>query len=161
MEGLGINLKWLLFQLGNFLLLLVVLNYLLHKPVTKLLDDRRKEIDESLKAAERMREEVAQSEKNQEKILADARQEASALLADARRQAVEGGDRIMAQSKEQADSLLAQAKAQIDQERSQIKDSLREELGALVVKATEKALGEEISDSDKQSRIKGLVKDIS
>jgi len=161
MEGLGINLTWLLFQLGNFILLLVVLNYLLHKPIAKLLDDRRKEIDESLKSAERIRDEVAQTEKNQELLLQQARLDASALLTEARNQAKENGERLLGQAKDQADLLLAQAKAQVDLERSQIKESLRAELGELIVKTTEKALRGEISDADKQDRIKGLIKEMS
>jgi len=105
MEGLGINLQWLLFQLGNFLLLLLVLNYLLHKPVTKLLDERRQEIDRSLKSAEKIREELIRSEEERNRSLRQARQEAGALLAEAREQAKENGERLAALAKEQADEL--------------------------------------------------------
>ena len=57
MEILGLNLWEFIFTIFNFLLLLFLLKKFLYKPILKMLDDRKKSIDEALDAADSARQE--------------------------------------------------------------------------------------------------------
>jgi F-type H+-transporting ATPase subunit b len=94
MEALGINLTWFLFQLGNFVILLVGLTYLLHKPVINLLESRRQEIKEGLENAQRAREELELSQRQQAEALEQARRESAAMLKETTEQAKKLEDQL-------------------------------------------------------------------
>jgi F-type H+-transporting ATPase subunit b len=72
MEALGIDLKTLIFQLINFLVLLILLTKLLHKPLKKLMESRQREIAEGLENAAKAREQLEQAEAERQEMLAKA-----------------------------------------------------------------------------------------
>jgi F-type H+-transporting ATPase subunit b len=160
MEGLGIDLKYLLFQLGNFAVLLGGLTWLLHKPLTKLLDERRSEVAESLESAARIRKEVIETEKRQHELLEQARAEAAASIAAARKQAEELEKRLEGESTAKAESLLKKAADQIAADREQMRRELRQELAGVVMTATEQVLGSPLSADDKRERVAKIVHDL-
>jgi len=61
---LGINLPVLIAQLVNFTILLVILRLVAWGPLTKMLDERRERIAESLSAADQAKAQAAESERN-------------------------------------------------------------------------------------------------
>ena len=73
MGGLGINLPGLLTQIVSFLILFVVLYKVLYGPVTRMLDERSKRINEGLEAAERAKEEAASSAERSSSIISRTR----------------------------------------------------------------------------------------
>jgi len=157
MEGLGINLTWFLFQLGNFVVLLAILTYLLHKPLIKMLDERNKQIKDSLEQAEKIQADVAKIEQEQKDLLTAAQKEASALLSGAKNQAKELQEKLEKDARQRSDQILTQAEAQIQREHDQMKQELKGELASLVITASEKVLGKEVSVKDKQEQISKLV----
>lgn len=160
MEGLGIDLKWFLFQLGNFSLLLILLTFLLHKPLLKLLDNRRQEVSESLQAAEEMRQQITASEKRQQEKLIEAQQEAARLLKEIKQQAVVVENKLQEEAKAKAEKLRQKVSAEIQQERTQMKEELRGELADMVIKASEIVIGEQLPESRKKEQISKLLKEI-
>jgi len=62
LKSLGINLPSLLAQIINFTILLVVLYLLAYKPLLKILDERRRRIQEGLESAEQAKERLARAE---------------------------------------------------------------------------------------------------
>ena len=56
MDGLGINLPGLITQFINFGILLLILWLFLHKPLQRVLDERRRRIAEGLKASDEAQE---------------------------------------------------------------------------------------------------------
>ena len=160
MEGLGIDLKYLLFQLGNFAVLLGGLTWLLHKPLGKLLDERRAEVAESLESAARIRQEVIETEKRQRELLEQARAEAAAAIAAARNQAEELEKRLGTEASSKAEALLLKAEAQIAADRDKMRRELRQELAGVVLAATEQVLGSPLSAKDKKERVAEIVKEL-
>ena len=79
MDALGFNLPSLVVFLVNFSLLLVLLYMFAYKPVLKMLDDRSSKIKESLDAADKAREEAAQSEHRNQENLQEGRQRWGAI----------------------------------------------------------------------------------
>lgn len=160
MEGLGINLTYLLFQLGNFIVLLVALTWLLHKPLTKFLDLRKQEIEEGLSNAEKARKELEETERRQKEILDAAHSDASAILKQTKQQAIELQSRLQQEAEAQAHELMEQATLAIAAQKEQMHGELRNELADLVVKASEKVLDGHLADTEKKKEVERIVREM-
>jgi F-type H+-transporting ATPase subunit b len=137
---LGINIPVLIAQLINFTILLVVLRAVLYKPVLRMLDERRTKIEESLSAAERMKRQAAEADRQVQEQIEQARREGQALVA----QAQEIAARIQAEAREQAradaEALLARARSEIQLERDNAIAELRKEFADVTIRAAEKVI---------------------
>jgi F-type H+-transporting ATPase subunit b len=137
---LGINLPVLIAQLVNFTILLVVLRLVAWGPLTKMLDERRERIRESLSAADQAKAQVAESERQVQEQVESARREAQNLIA----QAQEISNRIQADARTQAqadaDATLARARNEIQLERDTAIAELRKEFADLTISAAEKVI---------------------
>ncbi|MBL4694170.1 ATP synthase F0 subunit B [Candidatus Gracilibacteria bacterium] len=78
LASLGIDLWSMVLYLGNTAVLMVVLIYLLYKPINKFLEKRQKEITDSIDEAQKLQEKF---QKESEKSHED-RQKAEAKLRD-------------------------------------------------------------------------------
>jgi F-type H+-transporting ATPase subunit b len=137
---LGINLPVLIAQFVNFTILLVVLRLVAWGPITKMLDDRKERIRESLSAAEAAKTQVAESERRVQEQVEAGRREAQNLIA----QAQEISTRIQADARVQAqadaEATLARARNEIQQERDTAIADLRKEFADLTISAAEKVI---------------------
>ena len=122
---LGINLPVLIAQFVNFTILLVVLRLLAWGPITKMLDDRRERIRESLSAAEAAKTQVAESERRVQEQVETGRREAQNLIA---------------QAQADAEATLARARNEIQLERDTAIADLRKEFADLTISAAEKVI---------------------
>ena len=84
MGALGINLIGLITQVIGFVAIVVLLTWLLYKPLLRVLDQRSERIRESLEASERAREEAAKSQEEMQRQIGEARVEGQQLIAQAR-----------------------------------------------------------------------------
>lgn len=142
MEALGINLPGLIVQLINFTLLLVVLRFVLYKPVLRLLDERRRRIAESMQTADTMRERAAETERQVGEQLAQARQEGQALVAQSQQIAARIQEEARAAAQQQAEALLVRARSEIELERDNAIDQLRREFADLTIAAAERVINQ-------------------
>jgi F-type H+-transporting ATPase subunit b len=137
---LGINLPVLIAQLVNFTILLVVLRLVAWGPLTKMLDERREKIRESLAAADEAKATVAESGRQAQDQLDAARREGQQLIT----QAQEIGNRLQADARTQAQSdaeaILVRARAEIALERDTAIADLRKEFADLTISAAEKVI---------------------
>ena len=152
-DGLGINLPTLITQFVNFGLLLALLWIFLHKPLRRVLDERRRRIEAGLKASE-----TAQVAADEAKVEADAaiqtgREEGQRLVA----QAQEIAERVQREAQEgaqrDAEQLLERARQEIQQERDVAIASLRAEFADLTISAAERVIGQSLSAGDHERLI--------
>jgi len=160
MEALGIDIRWFLFQLGNFVVLFILLSVILHKPLRKLLENRSKEIQDGLENADRMKTALAEAEQRQQEALDNAHREARKMLEEAKAEAHALEGKLQANAQAKAEKLLARAQEDIAQEREQLRTELRGELATMVITATEKVLDQQISSKEKQAQVEKLVNDL-
>ncbi|HYM15717.1 MAG TPA: F0F1 ATP synthase subunit B [Dehalococcoidia bacterium] len=141
---LGINLPVLVAQLVNFTVLLVVLRLVAWGPLTKMLDERRQRIAESLSAADQAKASVAESERQVQVQVEASRREAQQLIA----QAQEIAGRIQADARTQAqadaEATLARARNEIQLERDTAIAGLRKEFADLTISAAEKVINQSL-----------------
>jgi F-type H+-transporting ATPase subunit b len=77
MEALGLDIKLLVAQIINFGILFFVLKKVLYKPIIKILDDRKKAIDESLKSSKKIEEELSKLEEKKTSVIEKTQSQAN------------------------------------------------------------------------------------
>ncbi len=113
-------------------------------PLTRALEERRKQIADGLAAAERGRRELELAERRALEVIKKAKQEAAEVITTAEKRAAEIAEETKAQAKAEAERILAAARAEIEQEVSRAREALRERVAELAVAAAARILAEEV-----------------
>ena len=140
---LGIDTPFLLAQVVNFLILLALLRWLLYRPLLDMLRKRQETIAAGLKAAEASQAKAAALDRETTEHLAVARQRAKQIVDEARSQAEVIAAEIQATASRDAEALLERTREQLAREKEALMSQAEQELGALVVRATERILANE------------------
>lgn len=156
----GINFYSLIAQIVNFLLLLFILNKILFKPLLKVLDERKRKIAVSLEEAEQISKELANAEKTSKELIEKANLKSDQLILEAR----EASERIHAtavsKAKLEAEKIFQKNQENLTLEKEKMRASLRAELMDVVVIATQKILGKNLSVEEKRLITKSSLKEI-
>ncbi|MCL4382616.1 MAG: F0F1 ATP synthase subunit B [Patescibacteria group bacterium] len=159
MESLGLDIKLLLAQVVNFLVLLFVLKKFLYRPILKVLDERKKKIEDSLANAEKINKELVKLEEEKAKILKAAQTEAVKLIAEEKKFAEEQKEKIIEEAKMKAVEEVAKGSVLAKQELEKAKKELREEVLRLTEVMTRKVLSRGLSDQEKHELIKKAIEE--
>ncbi len=146
MEGLGINLGYLLVQIFNFGIMFVVLKEWAYKPILKMLEDRRETINKGLEDARVAAEARANAEKEAEKIIAEAQAKASEIVREATARAEQAAKDVRAAAEAEAAKAREAALAEVEAERNRILADIRGQVAALAVAAAQKLVGEALDE---------------
>lgn len=148
-------------QVVNFLILLFILKKFLYKPLLKVLDERKKRIEASLKNAEEIERRLAETEAQAEKILARALAEGQKILD----QTNEAAAQIMEEANKTAGQILLKAvddgKKIVELQKEILMRQVRENTGGLVTLILEKVIGKKITRKDQVEIIAKEVKNLS
>lgn len=136
----------LIFAIVNFLVLLFLLRKFLYKPMLKMMDDRKKSIDEALDSAAAARQEVAETQTVIQTEIAQARAKADELISTAQVGSERLKEEILAKAREDAQAITAKAQAEIAHEREEAIAALRLEVTGLVMAATRQLLQEAVDE---------------
>jgi F-type H+-transporting ATPase subunit b len=160
-QGGIINLNMtLLVQMVNFLILIVLLQRFLYKPLTQFLATRADGIKRSLEEAKAAREAAATAQQEYEARIAATRREAAALRESAVREVEEERQRLLKVSRDEAARLLTEAKAQIEQEVKRAKAELRAEVVGLSLGVAERLIGRSLTTDDDRRLAEQVVQEI-
>lgn len=152
MEALGIDPALLISQIVNFLLLLLVLRFLLYKPILNMLQERPEKIKEGLRYAEQVKEEAAAEREKHQKELEETRHKVEEAIARAKEKAEEERKTILAQAEQKAKKSLAKAREEAELERERILETLRGQVAVLAIAAANRLMGEAL-DEERQRRL--------
>lgn len=157
---LGIN--WMLFlaQLVNVAIILVVLRTWVFKPVGKLLEDRRKKIEDGLKHAVEADKRLKSAKEQEEALVAEARAEARKIIEEGRDAGEKKRLEQLAQAKQELDTQIEDAKSKIQTERTNALETVRKEVAHLVVAATRKVSSVELDDKAHRAAIEQAIKEL-
>lgn len=152
MELLSPHLGLILWTLVAFLIVLYILGKYAWKPILKSLDDREKNITDSILSAENMKKEMDKMHSENEALLAKAREERSLMM----REAKDMRDKIIQDAKEQArnetNKIVADAQSVINQQKMAAIVDLKNQVGNLVLEVSEKVLRRELNNKDDQEK---------
>jgi F-type H+-transporting ATPase subunit b len=122
------------------------------KPIMKSLDEREKNISDSISSAEKVKQEMANLKNENESLLAKAREERSQMM----REAKEIRDKIINDAREEArqagSKMIADAQAVINQQKMAAIVDLKNQVGNLVIEVSEKVLRRELGNKEDQEK---------
>lgn len=157
-DKLGIDLKLLIAQAVNFLILLLILTKLVYKPILKLLDKRKKMIEQNVEDTKKIEERLTKIEEEKEKIISDASKKAMEAIEKAKKEAEEEKQKILMNAKKEISSLAERYRAQLQEEKKQLTQEVKAEVAALIIASSEKILRKEFKKDD-QKRLEEAIKD--
>ena len=127
--------------------------------ITKMVEDRKNYIDESLKSAREANEKLANIKVESEAILRDAREKQAEIL----KEAMATRDQIVNEAREKAQAegqkLLNEAKAQISVEKENALRDIRRTVAGLSVQIAEKIVLRQLETDDEQEKFIGKMLD--
>ncbi len=150
--ALGFNLPGLIAQLINFGVLLVILRLFLYPPLMRVLDERKRRIQEGLERAEQAVEQAQASEGEAKRIMEEARAEAREAVARSQETALRLREELEQRARIDADRIVTRAREEIAIERDQAIELLRGEFADLTIAAAERVIGQSL-DRDAHQRL--------
>jgi F-type H+-transporting ATPase subunit b len=136
-----------------FLVVLFLLKRFAWGPILSALQEREQRITDALGSAERARQEMAQLNSDNERLLREARAEREVILKDAREAAEKLVSDARLRAKEEAERDLALAKDAISIERKAAIAELKSEVAALSVSIAEQLVRRELGQDDAQQAL--------
>lgn len=148
-------------QVVNFLILLFILKKFLYKPILKVLDERKKRIEDSLKNAEEIERRLAETEEQSEKILAKALAEGQKIVDQSNQVAAQIRDQTNKEVEEILRKATADGKKIVQLQEEMLMRQVREHVGSLVTLIFEKVTGRKITLKDQKEIIEKEVRNLS
>jgi F-type H+-transporting ATPase subunit b len=129
-------------------------------PILNALEERQKQIEEGLAAADKSQEALEAAEAQAQEIISEARQQATGILDQAHARANE----IVAEGKDagvkERERQLTAAKAEIEQETNKAREELRGQVSAIAIASAEKILKREIDDKAHEDILGKLAQEL-
>ena len=153
MLPLGIVPGILLAQIINFIILLLILRTVAFKPLLNVLEQRKERIAKGLDDARKAEERLANTEKDYQARLDQARLEGQRLVAEMTANAEKQAAAIEAKANEDVERLKAQAREEAETERNRILADLRSQVAALSIAAANKVIGAALDEQRQRALI--------
>ncbi|MEJ2748559.1 MAG: F0F1 ATP synthase subunit B [Anaerolineae bacterium] len=153
MEGLGINLGYLLMQILLFVILFLVMKHYAYVPIINALEERKARIAKGLEDARQAAIARDNADAEAKKILDAARAEAAKIRSDAAVAAEETAKGIEAKANEDAKGIVAAAREDAEEERNRILSELRGQVASISIAAANKLVGEALDEKRQRSLI--------
>lgn len=131
------------------------------KPILEALNERERNIADSISTAEKVKNEMAAMKSEHEVLLNQAREERTLLLKEAK----ETKERIINEAKdaakEEANKIMQETRQQIEFQKNAAIIDVKNQIGTLVIEVAEKVLRKELSNKEEQNNyIKTLANEI-
>ena len=160
MQQLGIisvNLWQILISLANLTILFLLLKKFLYKPVTKMLDERRAQIDKDYSDAADAKQSAEAKDAELTERLAGAKAEAEVIVKEAADAAQARGDKIVEEARITADGIIRQAEVDAQLERNRAQAAIKTQIIDVSTALSEKMLEREINADDHKALIDEFI----
>ena len=149
--GISTEKKWdLVYRAMNFLAVVIILFFVLRKPIGQFFGNRREEIAETLADLERKKGEAEEDYGKLESRLAELEAERETILAEYISDGEKEKEKIIANAEEMSSRIQAQAEKAIEREIKNAKDALKQEIAELAASLAEGLVKENITDQDQE-----------
>ena len=160
MELLTPNLGLIFWTLIVFLVVLFILSKYAWKPIMNAIKEREETIEESLKSAQKARDEMASMKADNEKLLNEAREERMKILKDAKEVKENIINEAKERAKQDAAKIMEDTKREIENQKNAAMAEVKNQTAALAMEIAEKILRKELDNRDSQERyVEKLVDD--
>ncbi len=160
-QQLGLDWKLLLSQGVNFLILLTVLTLLVYRPLSRLIEERRKKIEFGLMGAEEAERRLKEIDQIKEGKIAEAEKNALKVIAEAEKRAGRRFNEILKTAEDKAETVLFEASKVAEGKKQEELNRLAEKASALIKEAIVKTveLDPKLIDEKLVSRAALIIKE--
>jgi F-type H+-transporting ATPase subunit b len=148
------------FMVFNFLVLVVVLVFLLYRPIQGILEQRKQKISNDLAEAQKSKESWEQKQREAKMALEKASIEASQMVDNARAEAERLREEIINKARQEAEDLRQRNYAEIERAKKAAQDDLKDGAVKLAISAASKAIGNKMTAEINESLIRGVLNSI-
>jgi F-type H+-transporting ATPase subunit b len=150
LDTFGVNWPKFIASVMLFFLVYAILSKYAFGPIIAMLEERRKRIEEGMLNADKIKQQLAESEARYAEILNKANVEAQKMIDEARASASAIADRKQQQAIADAEQIIAKAREATNLEHDRILSELKREVGRLVVDTTAKVTGKVLTADDQK-----------
>lgn len=150
LTNFGISWPKFIAQVILFVTVYIVLSKLAFGPVIKMLEERRRRIEEAQANAEKIKKQLADAEVHYQEILRKANDEATKLLEQARLSSEAISQKQLEKAIKDAEGIIAKANEAITAERNKMVAEVKHEMVDLVVNTTAKVVGKVLTPEDQK-----------
>ena len=160
-SSFGVTWPKFIAQLILFLIAYFVLSRYAFGPIMKILEERRKRIEEGQLNAEKIKKQLAEAELRYQEVLRKANDDAQLLLEESRKNNEAFSQREMEKAVKESAAIVERARHEITSERNRMVDEVKREMVSLVVKTTAKVAGKVLSPEDQKRLSEEAAKDLA
>jgi len=157
---ISVNIWQVLISFANLAILTWILKRFLFKPVKKVLDTRRENIDAAYARAEKAEGEAEEHRKNYAAAMAAAKQTADQMISDAARDAERRGTEIENEARTRAQEIRRQAEEDARLEKKKAEKEMKQEISDISAQLTGKLLEREINAEDHKGLIDSFLQEL-
>ena len=157
LDIISVNLWQILISLANLTILFFILKKFLYKPVSKVLEQRRNEIDKQYDDAANAKQSAEAKDAELTERLANAKSEAEDIVKEAADIAKNRGDKIIEEARATADGIIRQAEVDAELERKRTSESIKTQIIDVSTALAEKILESEINADDHNALIDDFI----
>jgi F-type H+-transporting ATPase subunit b len=154
----GFDWQVALANLVNFAIVFVILNFLVFKPLKKVIADRKAKIDQGLEDAEKAQAVLVEASSRKDELLSEAYKESQDILSKAKDQKNQVIDSASQEASEEAAKIRQNAVDEAEMILKKADADLSDKAAILVVAGLEKVLKEKMSADVNESYIKSVLK---
>ena len=141
-----------------FLLVLLILKRYAWTPLLDFIDEREKEISDSLAMAESAKADLEKIKDESEKILDEAKKQGKVIVRDSKQKAEQSANNILNKAQEKSNEFLVEAKSKIDLEKKRAIKEIKEEVVELSLDLASQVLQRNVKDDDNNKFIQSSLK---
>ena len=157
MSIISVNIWQILISLANLVILFLILKKFLYKPLQKMLDERRAQIDNDYADAESAKQSAEAKDAELTERLSHAKSEAEGIVKEAADIAKARGDKIVEDARATADGIIRQAEEDAELERKRVGETIKEQIVDVSTALAEKMLEREVNADDHKALIDDFI----
>jgi F-type H+-transporting ATPase subunit b len=146
----GVDWPHLIAQIISFCIVCFVLYRYAYRPVLKMLEERRRQIAQSLADTEKIKAELAKTEAQRLEVMMQANAQATKFIEEARAAAAHLQEQEAQKAIAAAEQILAKAREAATQDYARMLADLKREVGRLVVQTTARVTGKILTPEDQK-----------
>lgn len=146
----GVDWTHLIAQMISFCIVCFLLQRFAYKPVLKMLEERRRQIEEGVANTKKIADDLAQTEARRQDVLTQTNEQITKLIEEARTAAARVKDEETQKAIAAAEQILAKSREAAEQDYARMLADLKREIGRLVVQATASVTGKILTPEDQR-----------
>ncbi len=142
-------------------ILFTAMSYLLFEPARKMLEQRKKKIQDDLASAKEEKEKAAKMRAEYEDKLKTADQEVEEILTASRKRAVSNEEKILEEARSEAAQMKELAQKEIRLEKERVRDDMKKEMVQLASAMAGKVVSASMDTAVQDSLVEETLKEMS